>query len=111
MCQSFIALLSFAAAVASAQTTFAAAPGWAGQYRNDKFLNGKAVFQLSIEQSGNAIQVSFDAVCHDAHGAAPEGQGPARVTGKDSLQFKWEDSFQIRERGQSSESGTPSFCR
>jgi len=91
--RSFVALLSFATAAASAQTAFAATSGWAGQYRNEKLLNGQAVFQLSIEQSGNVIQVSFDAVYNDAHGAAPEGQGPARITGKDSLQFTWEDSF------------------
>ena len=36
-------------------------PGWAGQYREEKFLGGRAVFQLSIEQSGNKMQVSFDA--------------------------------------------------
>jgi hypothetical protein len=66
---------------------------WAGQYSDQNFLGGKAVFQLSIEQSGGTIQVSFDAAHKDAHGAAPEGQGPARVSGKDTLTFKFEDSF------------------
>jgi hypothetical protein len=70
-----------------------AGENWAGQYSDQNFLGGKAVFQLSIEQSGGAIQVSFDAAHKDAHGAAPEGQGPARVSGKDTLTFKFEDSF------------------
>ncbi len=48
---------------------------------------------MSIEQSGNTIQVSFDAVYSDGHGAAPEGQGPAKITGKDTLEFRFEDSF------------------
>ncbi len=48
---------------------------------------------MSIEQSGNTIQVSFDAVYSDGHGAAPEGQGPAKIKGKNTLEFKWEDSF------------------
>ena len=65
---------------------------WVGQYRDDKFLGDRAVFQLSIEQSGNAIQVSFDAAWDDAHGAAPEAQGPATVSGN-KLTFKFEDSF------------------
>jgi hypothetical protein len=65
---------------------------WAGQYGDQNFLGGKAVFQLTIEQSGGAIQVSFDAAHNDAHGAAPEGEGPAKVAGKDTLTFKWEDS-------------------
>src|ERR1043166_21947 len=38
----------------------AADTSWAGEYRADKFLNGRAVFQLSIEQSSGAMQVTFD---------------------------------------------------
>ena len=75
-------------------TAFAAAPaGWAGEYADKKFLNGRAVFQLSIEQSGDGIQVSFDAAHNDGHGAAPEGHGPAKVSGN-TLHFKFEDSFE-----------------
>lgn len=75
-------------------SAFAAeAPNWAGEYADKKFLNGQAVFQLSIEQSGTAIQVSFDAVYNDGHGAAPEAHCPARVTGKDMLEFNFQDSF------------------
>jgi hypothetical protein len=66
---------------------------WAGQYADKNFRKGTAVFQLTIEQSGGAIQVSFDAAHNDAHGAAPEGQGPAKISGKDTLAFKFEDSF------------------
>lgn len=65
---------------------------WAGEYRAEKFLNGQAIFQLTIDQSGSAMQVAFDAAYTDAHGAAPEGQGPAKVSGN-TLQFKFEDSF------------------
>jgi hypothetical protein len=65
---------------------------WAGEYRADKFLNGRAVFQLSVEQSGSSMQVTFDGAYTDGHGAAPEGQGPAKVAGN-TLQFKFEDSF------------------
>ena len=68
------------------------AAGWAGQYRNDKYLGGRAVFQLTIEQSGNAMQVSFDAAWNDGHGAAPEAEGPATVSGN-TITFKFEDSF------------------
>jgi len=76
----------------SLTTQAANSSSWVGQYRDDKFLGDRAVFQLSIEQSGNAIQVSFDAAWDDAHGAAPEAQGPATVSGN-SLTFKFEDSF------------------
>jgi hypothetical protein len=74
-------------------SAFAAEPSsWAGQYADKKFLGGRAVFQLTIEQSGNALQVSFDAAWQDGHGAAPEAEGPARASGN-TLTFKFEDSF------------------
>ena len=74
-------------------TACAAEPAsWVGEYRDQKFLNGRAVFQLSIEQSGSGMQVSFDAANNDGHGAAPEGQGPAKLS-SNTLQFKFEDSF------------------
>jgi hypothetical protein len=69
-----------------------AGENWAGQYTDKKFLGGRAVFQLSIEQSGSAMQVSFDAVYNDGHGAAPEAEGPAKVSGN-TLTFKFEDTF------------------
>jgi hypothetical protein len=77
-----------------ATTALAAAePHWTGEYADRNFLNGQAAFQLSIEQSGNAIQVSFDAAYKDAHGAAPDGEGPAKIAANGTLEFKWEDSF------------------
>jgi hypothetical protein len=80
----------------------AATPNWAGEYRAEKFLSGRAVFQLTIEQSGSSMQVTFDGAYVDGHGAAPEGQGPARISGG-TLQFKFEDSF--------SNSGTGTITR
>ena len=86
-------LLALCVFLAGLSTSFAAEPAsWVGEYRDQKFLQGRAVFQLSIEQSGGGMQVSFDAAHNDGHGAAPEGQGPAKVSG-DTLQFKFEDSF------------------
>ncbi len=79
---------------ATASNISSTEPNWAGDYANNKFLNGEAAFQMSIEQSGSVIQVSFDAAYTDAHGAAPDGEGQAKIAGKDTLQFKWEDSFQ-----------------
>jgi hypothetical protein len=86
----FIVSIVFSAIASSTQS---AERNWEGEYRDEKFLNGEAVFQLSIEQSGNVIQVSFDAAYIDAHGAAPDGQGQAKITGKNTLRFNWEDSF------------------
>ncbi|MEY2576858.1 MAG: hypothetical protein QOF80_2345 [Verrucomicrobiota bacterium] len=79
--------------VAAALTVRAAdSSGWAGQYRAEKFLSGRAVFQLSIEQSGNKMQVSFDAAWADGHGAAPEAEGPATVSGN-TVTFTFKDTF------------------
>jgi hypothetical protein len=84
-------ILFFAAASFAVQA--ADSPGWAGQYRDDKFLGGRAVFQLSIEQSGNKVQVSFDAAWVDGHGAAPEAEGPATIAGN-TLTFTFKDTFE-----------------
>ena len=78
---------------ATASKTIPAEPNWTGEYANKNFLNGQAVFEFSIEQSADAIKIAFDAAYNDAHGAAPDGEGQARITGKNTLEFKWEDSF------------------
>ena len=86
-------ILPAIAFVASASQMFAAEQNWAGEYTDKNFLNGKAVFQMSIEQSGSAIQVSFDAVRNDGQGAAPEATGQAKIAKAGMLEFKWQDSF------------------
>ena len=78
---------------AMASTTPQPEPNWAGDYADKRFLNGQAVFEMSIQQSGDAMQISFDAAYNDGHGAAPDGEGQAKITGKNTLEFKWEDSF------------------
>ncbi len=81
------------ALVLAAQWCFAAqSDTWAGEYADKKFLNGSATFQLTIEQSGSKIQVSFDAVNNSGQGCAPEAQGAATPNGKDKLQFSFRDS-------------------
>jgi hypothetical protein len=82
----------------------AADSGWPGQYSDKKFLGGRAVFQLTIEQSGSAMQVSFDAAWVDAHGAAPEAEGPATVSGN-TLTFKFEDTFKNSGTGTITKTG------
>jgi hypothetical protein len=79
-------------------------PGWVGEYTDKKFLSGRAVFQLSIEQSGSAMHIRFDAVWVDGHGAAPEADGPGKLSGN-TLTFKWEDSFKNSGTGTITRSG------
>jgi hypothetical protein len=87
----FAATLTF---VLAAHFSLAAAnETWAGQYTDKKFLGGRAVFQLTIEQSGSAMQVSFDAAWVDAHGAAPEAEGPAKISGN-TVTFTFKDTFE-----------------
>ena len=86
-------ITSLVALLVIASSGFSAEPDWAGKYASENFLNGQAGFQLMIEQSGDAIQVSFDAAYKDAHGAAPDGGGEAKITANNTLEFKWEDSF------------------
>lgn len=92
MNRSRLAFLASIVVIATAGNAFSAEQNWAGEYSDKNFLGGKAVFQLSIEQSGSAIQVSFDAVQNDGQGAAPEATGQAKAT-KTGLEFKWQDNF------------------
>ena len=85
-----ILVVAFAGALCSLQAADPA--GWAGEYRDGKFLGGRAVFQLTIDQSGGSTHVTFDAAWNDAHGAAPEADGPATVSGN-TLTFTFKDSF------------------
>jgi hypothetical protein len=80
-------------------------PSWVGAYANTNLLNGHAVFHLSVEQSGDAIGVSFDAAYNDGHGAAPDGQGKAKITDNNTLEFKWEDSFNNSGTGRITHAG------
>jgi hypothetical protein len=81
---------------------------WSGEYRDDKFLGGRAVFQLTIDQSGGALHVTFDAAWDDAHGAAPEADGPATVSGN-TLTFKFKDSFSNSGTGTITRAGNDIF--
>ena len=78
--------------------------GWIGEYRAQKFLGGRAVFQLTIGQSGGAMQVTFDAAWIDAHGAAPEAEGPAKASGN-TLTFTFKDTFDNSGTGTITRSG------
>lgn len=68
------------------------APKFAGEYADKKFLNGQAVFQLSLEQSGNAVDIFFAAGYNDGHGTAPEATCKGKVTAKGTIEFKFVDS-------------------
>ena len=79
-------------AVATAGTLFAAGAGkFDGEFVDKKFLNGQGVFEFSIQQSGNALNIAFDAAYSDGHGATPDATGAGKVAGN-SAQFTWKDS-------------------
>ncbi len=101
----FVRLLTIAASIAITLPALAADRGsWAGEYKNPKLLGGKATLQLSVEQQGSKVQVSFDAVRNDGKGPAPEGQGTATASG-DTLQFKFVDNFRNAGSGTIKRSG------
>jgi hypothetical protein len=65
---------------------------FSGEYADKNFLNGQAVFQMSLEQSGDTVSVRFSASYNDGHGEAPEADGTGKVTDKGTVQFKFKDS-------------------
>jgi hypothetical protein len=105
MKQSSVGFFIFILLSVIASNARSAEPNWAGEYADNNLLNGQAVFQMSIEQSGSVIQISFDAAYTDAHGAAPDGQGPAKIATNDTLAFKWKDSFKNSGNGRITRTG------
>lgn len=63
-----------------------------GEFVDKKFLNGQGVFEFSVHQSGNALEIGFDAAYSDGHGAAPDATGAGKVNGN-TAEFIWKDSF------------------
>jgi len=63
-----------------------------GEFVDKKFLNGQGVFEFSVHQSGNALEIGFDAAYSDGHGATPDAAGAGKVNGN-TAQFTWKDSY------------------
>jgi hypothetical protein len=92
--------------VAVLGTAFAAeAPNFAGEYADRNFLNGRAVFQMSLEQSGNTISVWFSTGYNDGHGCSVDAQGTGKVSGKGAIEFTFRDSSSNMGSGTISRAG------
>jgi hypothetical protein len=78
---------------------------FAGEYANKNYQGGNAVFQMSIEGSGNNMRVWFSVGRNDGRGSAPEGEGPGKMNGKGTLEFRFEDSCHNSGRGTIARSG------
>src|SRR5437588_10291520 len=79
-------------ALAAIATVMAAGPPkFDGEFVDKKFLNGQGVFEFSVHQIGNALEIAFDAAYSDGHGATPDATGAGKVNGN-AAQFTWKDS-------------------
>jgi hypothetical protein len=83
-----VSLLFFAVAT----FVVAEAQNLTGEYADRNFLGGQAVFQMSLEQSGNAVSVWFSAGYNDGHGIQPVADGSGRISGKGPVEFTFNDS-------------------
>jgi hypothetical protein len=87
LCKSVVILL------VTTGTALSAGPAkFDGEFVDKKFLNGQGVFEFSVHQSGNALEIGFDAAYSDGHGATPDATGAGQVNGN-TAQFTWKDSF------------------
>jgi hypothetical protein len=87
-----VALLVSIVLLAAVSDALSAGQNFAGEYADKNFLNGQAVFQMSLQQSGDTVWVWFSAGYNDGHGAAPEADGTGKVTDKGTVQFNFKDS-------------------
>ena len=87
LCKSVVILL------VTTGTALSAGPAkFDGEFADKKFLNGQGVFEFSVHQSGDALEIGFDAAYSDGHGATPDATGAGQVNGNTG-QFTWKDSF------------------
>jgi hypothetical protein len=87
LCKSVVILL------VTTGTALSAGPAkFDGEFVDKKFLNGQGVFEFSFHQSGNALEIGFDAAYSDGHGATPDATGAGKINGN-TAQFTWKDSF------------------
>ena len=87
LCKSVVILL------VTTGTALSAGPAkFDGEFADKKFLNGQGVFEFSVHQSGNALEIGFDAAYSDGHGATPDATGAGQVNGN-TARFTWKDSF------------------
>src|ERR1051325_6442575 len=87
----FPLILAFLVAIVG--TSFSAAiENFAGEYADKKFMNGQAVVQLSLEQTGRNVTIFFSGGRNDGHGAAPEINATGTVNGG-KVQFKFTDEM------------------
>ena len=99
----------FTILVIAISPALAAAPAsFTGEWADKNYLNGRGVFQLSLEQKGSDVSVFFSAAHNDGSGAAPEADGKGKVTGKGMVEFTWEDSFKNSGTGPSNVPATTS---
>src|ERR1700730_10983639 len=88
-----LVLVAIGSAMAAQPTNFA------GEYADKNFLNGQATFQLSLEQTGNAVSVWFSAGYNDGHSIQPVADGTGRASPKGSVEFTFKDSSQNAGNG------------
>jgi hypothetical protein len=72
-------------------TASARGQNFAGEYTDKNFLNGQAVFQMSLEQNGNSVSVWFSAGYNDGHSIQPVADGSGKANAK-GVDFTFMDS-------------------
>lgn len=97
----FVFVLALSSGVRAAEPA-----SWTGTYFDKNRLSGKAYFQLALRESGNAIDVVFNAAYHDGQGVAPEAQASANRVNKDTLEFRFKDSLKNSGSGTIRRSGS-----
>jgi hypothetical protein len=86
-------------AIVLAFSISAARAQFAGEYADRNFLGGQAAFQMSLEQTGNAVSVWFSAGYNDGHSIQPVADGTGRASPKGMVEFTFKDSSQNAGNG------------
>jgi len=100
-----VSTIVIAVLTAASLALAAASVDFTGEYADKKFLNGQAVIQLSLEQTGKTVSIFFSGVRSDGQGVAPEINANGNVSGKGIVEFKFTDELKNAGTGTITKAG------
>jgi hypothetical protein len=97
----FISIVLLVAAL----NTLSAEENFSGEYADKNLLNGQAVFQMSLQQTGGTVSVWFSAGYNDGHGCGPEATSTGKINAKGTIEFTFRDSYKNAGTGRIARAG------
>jgi hypothetical protein len=100
-----VALFISIVLLVAALDTLSAEENFSGEYGDKNLLNGQAVFQMSLQQTGGTVSVWFSAGYNDGHGCGSEATSTGQINAKGTIEFTFRDSYKNAGTGRIASAG------